>query len=97
MSSFMETYFCECAKPERYVRLEGKQKAKSVRRSNSVLRVMFRAKKMQRHIRLIDDHPAIVTRADVKQIAGPHLVVASVFHLAGGVTGHNHADMFHFA
>jgi len=62
-----------------------------------VLRVMFRAEKMQRHIRLIAHHPTVVAGADVKQISGPHFVVAAVLHPAGGATGHNQADMFHFA
>ena len=61
------------------------------------LRVMFRTEKMQRHIRLIAYDPTVVAGADVKQIAGVHFVGASVFHLAGGATGHNHADMFHFS
>src|SRR5882724_7209082 len=61
------------------------------------LRVMFRAKKMQRHIRLIAHDPTVVAGADVKQISSPHLVIAPVLHLAGGATGYNQADMFHFA
>src|SRR6266487_5516091 len=74
-----------------------KTKSKILRRNDSAPRVMFRAEKMERHIRLIADHPTVVTGADVKQIASPHFVVAPDLHLAGGATGHNHADMFHFA
>jgi hypothetical protein len=61
------------------------------------LRVMFRAKKMQGHIRLIAYDPTVVAGANVKQISCPHFVAVPVLHPAGGATGHNDADMFHFA
>jgi hypothetical protein len=61
------------------------------------LRVMFRTKKMERHIWLIADDPAVVSGTDIKQISSPHFIVAPVLHPAGGATGHNQADMFHVA
>src|SRR5438445_11762599 len=62
-----------------------------------VLRVMFRAKKMERHVRLIAHDPAVVAWADVKHISRPHIVVTPVLHLARRATGHDHPDMFQFA
>jgi hypothetical protein len=59
------------------------------------LGVTFRAEKMQRDIGLVADNPAVVARADIKEISSAHLVVAAILHSASGAAGHNHADMFH--
>ena len=61
------------------------------------LRVTFRAEKMQRDIGLVANHPAIVARADIKEISSIHLVIAPILHSTDGAAGHNHSDMFYFA
>ena len=58
---------------------------------------MFRAKKMERNIRLVADDPTIVARPDIKEISRAHLVIAAILHSTGGATGYDHADMFYFA
>src|SRR5438045_9720649 len=52
---------------------------------------------MQRDIRFVAYHPAIVAGPDVKQISRPHLVVAASLHSTSGTAGYDHADMFDFA
>jgi len=56
---------------------------------------MFRAEKMQRDIGFVADYPAVVARANVKEVSRAHLVVAAILHPASGAAGHNHADMFY--
>ena len=56
---------------------------------------MFRAKKMERNIRLVADDPTIVARPDIKEISSAQLVLAAILHSTGGTAGHNHADMFY--
>jgi hypothetical protein len=50
---------------------------------------------MQRDIGLVADHPAIVARADIKEISSAHLVVAAILQSTSGATGHNEANMFY--
>ena len=48
---------------------------------------MFRAKKMERNIRLVADDPTIVARPDIKEISSAQLVLAAILHSTGGTTG----------
>ena len=61
------------------------------------LRVTFRAEKMQRDIGFVADYPAVVARANVKEVSSAHLVVAAILHSTGGAARHNDSDMFYFA
>jgi hypothetical protein len=54
---------------------------------------MLGAEEMERHVRFVADHPAVVTGTDVKKIASLHFIIASVIHLARGGSGNDEADV----
>src|SRR5687768_5120130 len=56
-------------------------------------RVMVGAEEMQRHIRLVADHPAVVAGRDVKEVAGAHLDHPAVVHRRRRAARHDHSDM----
>ena len=63
-------------------------------------RVVIRAQKVQGHIRLIADNPAIVSgraRGNVEQDARAEFVNGAVFHNSRGATGKHHSYMFNMA
>src|SRR4051812_14895702 len=60
-------------------------------------RVMLRAEKMEREVRLVADDPTVVSRADIENVARLHFIIAAVIHPAGGRTGNDEADVLNFA
>lgn len=58
-----------------------------------VLRVVGRAEEMQRYVRLVADHPGVVTRRDVEQIARREFVLGPVAHLHRAAPGHDEPDV----
>src|SRR5438105_558528 len=58
---------------------------------------MIGAKEVERDIRLVADHPAVVSWRDVENVAGAHLEYAAVVHRRRGAAGHDHADMLDLA
>src|SRR5271155_580393 len=56
--------------------------------------------KMQRHVRLVADYPAIVARwagGNVEQGAGAEFVDGAVVHRGGSAAGEDQADVFDIA
>ena len=56
-------------------------------------RVVSRSHEMQRDIRFIADHPAVVAGRDIEEVAGLHFNNPAVIHGGGGASGNNHADV----
>src|SRR5271155_2947802 len=62
-----------------------------------LLRIFVRTHKMQRDIRLIADHPTIVPRRNIEDIARFHLDDAAIVHRSRSPPRNHQADMFHHA
>ena len=58
---------------------------------------MLGAEEMEGNVRFVSHYPAVVAGPDVEKIAGLHLVIAAVVHPAGGRSGNDEPDVFHFA
>ena len=59
---------------------------------------MVRPEKMQRHIRLVPDHPTVVRdRRDVENIAGRHFDDRPVAHRGDGAARNDHAHVLDIA
>ena len=49
---------------------------------------------MQRNVRLVSDHPGVVTGRDVEDLACAHFDYVAIAHRGGGAAGNDHAYMF---
>ena len=55
--------------------------------------VLGRAEEVERDVRLVADHDAVVARADVEQVAGPHLELGAVGHHDAVPPRHDQPDV----
>ena len=55
------------------------------------------AEDVQRHIRLVADDPAVVSRRHVEEIASAHDDLTSVIHLGNGLATKHEADVLDLA
>src|SRR5579863_5458623 len=62
-----------------------------------LLRIISRAHQVQRNIRLVAHHPAVMARLYIKQIPGLHLKNTPVIHGSGGTPRDHDSHVLHIA